>query len=239
MNIDAYREQIKLELTGGLLELEIDDAALDKIISTSFREIQRYIDTTKIVTLRYSPCIDVSEYNINVVTNVYRPYAFDGDSKFSYDNGYVVDPMYATQWQMLAGVGNLNYFQDASYNYMSWSTLQQIRNTMSTDLAFKFDRDSNKLYINISTGIPEMITIEYVPVYKDVSDVVSDFWIDVIMKHAIARTKIIVGRIRSRYTQSNALWLQDGDTMLSEGNAELAQIRTDLKASTQLVYPID
>ena len=147
--------------------------------------------------------------------------------------------MYATQWQMLAGVGNLNYFQDASYNYMSWSTLQQIRNTMSTDLAFKFDRDSNKLYINISTGIPEMITIEYVPVYKDVSDVVSDFWIDVIMKHAIARTKIIVGRIRSRYTQSNALWLQDGDTMLSEGNAELTQIRTDLKASTQLVYPID
>lgn len=52
---------------------------------------------------------------------------------------------------------------------------------------------------------PQYITIEYVPLYKDVSEVVSDYWIDIIIRMATAQAKIILGRIRSRYTQSNAL----------------------------------
>lgn len=72
MNREAYRDEIKLQLSGGLLELEIDDETIDKIINSAFREIQRYIDTTYIVTLPYSPCIDLSEYNINSISMIYR-----------------------------------------------------------------------------------------------------------------------------------------------------------------------
>lgn len=46
---------------------------------------------------------------------------------------------------------------------------------MSTDLMFKYDKHDNKLYINISGDKPNYITIEYVPLYTDVSEIVSDY----------------------------------------------------------------
>ena len=51
MDLDAYREEVKFRLTGGVLDLEIDDVALDKVIDMSFREILRYIDTTELLSL--------------------------------------------------------------------------------------------------------------------------------------------------------------------------------------------
>lgn len=117
-------------------------------------------------------------------------------------------------------------------NYAAWSTSQQIRNTLSTDLAFIYNKDSNLLYINTSTGTPTNITIEYVPRYNTVEEITSDFWVDMILRLSIALTKITLGRIRSRFTQSNALWAQDGETMLNEGNAELTDIREKLLASS-------
>ena len=81
----------------------------------------------------------------------------------------------------------------------------QIRNTTSTDLQFRFDKHTNQLYINVAMDRPQYITIEYVPLYTDVSEVVSDYWIDIIIRMATAQAKVILGRIRSRYSQSNAL----------------------------------
>ena len=117
--------------------------------------------------------------------------------------------------------------------------MAQIRNTTSTDLDFRFDKSSNNLYVNIAMNRPSTITIEYIPRFDDISEVWSDYWIDVILRLATAQSKVIVGRIRSRYKLSNALWVQDGDTMLAEGLQEVADIREKLLASTQLVYPID
>ena len=88
---------------------------------------------------------------------------------------------------------------------MTWNTLLQLRNTTSTDLAFRYDKASNKLYINIASDIPTTITIEYVPRYDTVEDINSDYWIDALMKLCVALTKVTLGRIRTRYTQSNAL----------------------------------
>jgi hypothetical protein len=147
--------------------------------------------------------------------------------------------MYAAQWQLLTGSGNMYNMQNWIYNYGAWNTLLQIRNTTSTDLQFRFDKHTNQLYINVAMDRPEYITIEYVPLYKDVSEVVSDYWIDIIVRMAAAQAKIILGRIRSRYTQSNALWTQDGEQMLEEGNTELNELREILRTQTQLNYPID
>lgn len=68
---------------------------------------------------------------------------------------------------------------------------------------------------------------------------VFDYWIDKIVQLATALTKVTLGRIRSRYTQSNALWTQDGETLLQEGNEELNTLREELRTNHQLVYPID
>jgi ribosomal protein L10 len=56
---------------------------------------------------------------------------------------------------------------------------------------------------------------------------------------AVAQTKVAVGRVRSKFKQSNALWVLDGDSLLEEGKTELTNLRQELKDSTQLVYGID
>ena len=122
---------------------------------------------------------------------------------------------------------------------MAYSTAQQIRNTLSTDLAFRYDRSKNLLYINVSMGTPQYVTVKYVPRFDDPSEIYSDYWIDMLVKMSVAMTKIILGRIRSRFTQSNALWTQDGEAILAEGTTELTAIRAELKESTQLFYPVD
>lgn len=234
----SLRDEIVFKVTGGLLQCELDEKALNTLIDSAMREIQRYIDTTRIITIPYQRCIDMTKYKVNSVSRVYRAIGFTSDNGQS-DTDLVVDPMYASQWQLLTGTGNLYNFSDYAYNYASWNTLLQIRNTTSTDLIFRYDKTDEKLYINIATNFPQKITIEYVPRYDDVSEIKSDFWIDMLTRLCVALAKVALGRIRTRYTQTGAQWAQDGETMLNEGNAELTDLRERFVKATQLNYPVD
>lgn len=243
MELADYIKEIRLKLTGDLLEFELDDNTITDIITAATRELQRYYTSTKLLTIPFKSCIDLSnpndvkgeELKVNSVVMVYRTEDLSGGNDSS---GYS-DPMQVAQWQIVSGMGNLTNFQDAVWNYSAWTTLEQIKNTISTDLSFKFDKSTNKLYINVSNGKPATITIEYIPVIQDVSEITSDYWIDMLMRLCVALTKVTVGRIRSRYTQSNALWTQDGDTILAEGREELNGLRETLLANSELTYPID
>ncbi len=238
MDMQAIKDEVRLELTGDVLDLELSDASLTKIVNKSLREIQRYIDTVALATVPFSKCIDVSTLKVSSVIGVRRSegYMVEVDAE---NQTATMDPMYASQWQMLSGLGNLHNMTDYAYNYASWNTVLQIKNTTSTDLAFHFDKISNKLYINISSNLPESITIMYIPRFDDVSQITSDFWIDNLIRLAVANSKIAVGRVRSKFKQSNALWSLDGDTLLQEGTTELTALREKLEASSQLVYGID
>ena len=114
-----------------------------------------------------------------------------------------------------------------------------MENTTSTDLANYYDKLTQKLYINVNSNLPEKITVIYVPRFDDVSQITSDFWIDVLVRMAVANAKCIVGRVRTKFKQSNALWTMDGDTLLAERTEELKTLRQELKDSTQLAYGID
>ncbi len=238
MKIDAIREEIKLRLTGGLLELELDDKALDAVINAAFRELQRYICSTRLMTLPYQSCIDLSKYHINSVSRVFRTEGYMAPAPTE-EGTSAIDPMYVAQWQLLGGTGNMYNVQNWAYNFGAWNTMLQIKNTLSTDLTFRYERYSGNLYVNVAYDRPTHITIEYVPRFDDVSEIDSDYWIDMLVRLSVALAKVTVGRIRSRYTQSNALWSQDGEALLTEGNEELTQLREYLAANTQLNYPID
>lgn len=236
--MQAIKDEIVLKLTGDVLDIELSDASLVKIINSSLREIQRYIDTFALATIPYSKCIDMRPYKANAVVKVYRGEGYINSTSTDED-AMVVDPLYASQWQILTTVGNVNNMTDFTYRLASWSSLQQIRNTMSTDLSFLYDKSAEKLYINISQDIPKEITIMYIPRFDDVSQITSDFWIDMLIRLSVATAKVTVGRVRTKFRQSNALWAMDGDTLLQEGNAELGALREELKASSQLCYPYD
>lgn len=207
--------------------------------------MQRYLSSTSLITVPFSRCIDINSIQdpegnpikISSISRVYRSQGFVAGSQ-EQNPSAAMDPMYVSQWQLLSGTGNLYNFQNYVYDYSAWNTLLQMRNTTSTDLAFRYDKASNKLYINIASNNPITITIEYVPRYDSVEEVVSDYWIDILMKLALAITKITVGRIRSRYVQSNALWQNDVN-ILQEGLDEYRSLQEYLQANLQLVYPID
>ena len=238
MNINAYIDEIKLKLTGGVLDLEITDEAISKTIYSAMREVQRYIDTTRTITIPYSSCIDLTSYNVSSVSRVYRAegyFAEDGTGIGTSPG----DPVYMAQIQMLSGNGTINGLTEFTSNYAAWNTALQIKNTVSTDLAFRYDKSSEKLYINIAFDTPPRITIEYIPVYKDVDEITSDFWIDVILNLSTGLVQIMLGRIRSRFVQSNALWTMDGEAMLAEGNKLVDETREKLRQYAQLTYGID
>lgn len=239
MDMQAVKDEIVLKLTGEVLELELTDATLTKLVNSALREVQRYIDITRIVTLPYKQCLDLSNLKISSVSRVFRAVGFATDNNGKDGTGFLLDPMYASQWQLLSGVGTTGVISDYAYNYAAYNTLLQIRNTTSTDMAFRYDKSSNLLYINVSTNTPENVTIEYVPRYDDVSEITSDYWIDITIRLACALAKVTVGRVRSKFKQTNALWELDGSQILEEGNAELLAIREHLQANSNLCYPID
>ena len=238
MTTESYIDEIKTKLTGGVLDLELTDEQLQKLLNSAFREMQRYITETRIVTIPYEKsCINLKQFNVNSVAAVYRSEGYMMSD--SIDGTSQIDPMYMAGWQTISGSGLLYNMNNVTYNLGAWNTALQIRNTLSTDLAFQYDRASQNLYVNVAFDNPKFITIEYIPRFNSVEDITSDYWIDMLCRLSTALTKVTLGRVRSKYTQSNALWTLDGATLLEEGNTELGELREHLVANTQLNYPVD
>ena len=147
--------------------------------------------------------------------------------------------MYMASWQMMSGASSLAQgVSQWAQNYASFNTALQIRNTLSTDLLFRYDKHSNLLYINCGFDKPQYITIEYVPRYNSVDEIVSDFWIDILVRLSLAICKQVIGRIRKKFQQSNALWSLYVD-ILQEGLDEEKELQELMRKSSQLVFPVD
>lgn len=237
MKLQQYVEEIKLELSGGLLELEMTDTTIAQYVTKALREVQRYIDIPKLVTVPYAPCIDLEGWKYNSIVKIYRTEGFIGNTAINKD--LPNDPMYMQQWMIYSNGGSMYNLDNYVMNYLSYNTLLQMRNTLSTDVSWKEDKEAKKLYINIAYDSPKLITIEYIPVYDSVEQIEDDYWTDIIERLALALVKIGLGRIRSFATQSNALWTLDGPTLLAEGNQELADLRQHLVDNMNFIYPID
>lgn len=240
MTMQEYIDEIRLEITGDVLELEIGDDILIKLVNKAFREVKRYIDITRLVTIPFARCINLADTELETsnIVKVYRSQSYISENN---DNNlsHITDPMYAQRWATYGGMGLAMYnLSDYIMNFASWNSLLQIRNTYSTDLYFKQDLQDKKLYINVE-DTPTKITIEYIPDFKNVEEITDPYWTDILVRLSIALTKLTLGRIRSRYTQSNALWQQDGDTLLAEANDELQTLRETLRVNNQISYPID
>lgn len=241
MDLDSIIEEIKFEVAGaGVLDLEITDEEIKLAIKKALRELERFWDETTMVTVPFASCIDLTNSALDLkeraiaIVGVYRTDAY-GD----YGGTGLADPMFAQQWMIFSNGGTMYNLNDYVLNYAAWETLLKIKNTMSTDLSFKEDKHNNKLYINHYLDTPSRITIEYVPKLTNVEQIKDEYWIDVLIRLSTALTKIALGRIRTRFTQGNALWNQDGDKMLEEGLTEYKELRETLRTNSQIIYPLD
>jgi hypothetical protein len=240
MKLEDVLDEIKLELTGHVLDMEINDETLVSVVKKSLRELERFWDETTMITVPFASCIDLDgDFFKEKVSSIVKIYRIEGVGDA--DNGVSVmnDPIQMSQFAIFSNGGTMYNLNDYVMNYASWMTMYKIKNTMSTDLAFKEDRHNKKLYINRANGSTGMITIEYIPKLTSVEDIKSDYWVDILIKYCVALTKVVLGRIRTRFAQSNALWTQDGDKILEEGNTELKELREILRLNSNMTYLID
>ena len=240
MKLEDILDEIKLELTGYILDMEITDETLVAVVKKSLRELERFWDETTMITVPFASCIDTSgdffKEKVSSIVKIYRTEGVgDNDGNLSVMN----DPIHLAQFAIFSNGGTMLNLQDYVMNYASWMTMYKIKNTMSTDMSFKEDRHNHKLYINKNSGAPRFVTIEYIPKLTCVEDIQSDYWIDILIKYCVALTKVVLGRIRTRFSQSNALWTQDGDKILEEGNTELKELRELLRLNSNMTYLLD
>ena len=239
MKLEEILDEIKVELTGYILDMEITDETLVQVINKALRELTRYWDETNMISCPFASCINLDgEFFKEKVSSIVKVYRTEGTGEATSSISAVADPVHMAQFAIFSNGGTMYNLQDYVMNYASWMTLGKIRNTISTELSFKEDRHNKKLYIN-NYQAPSMITIEYIPKLSSVEDIQSDYWIDILIKYCVALTKIVLGRIRTRFTQSNALWTQDGDKILEEGNTELKELREILRVNSNMVFLLD
>ena len=84
-----------------------------------------------------------------------------------------------------------------------------------------------------------MITIQYIPDYKDVEEITEVFWVDIILKLATGYAKQVIGRIRSKYTLNSSQYSLDGEAILAEGIKEVEDIQNFLRTNVDLAFTID
>lgn len=244
-----YIDYVKFIVTGGRTHLEIPDETIGKYVDFSLQELRRYLDETQTITVPFAKTIDLTGFPVSSVIKVYRTEGYTGDNSEGITTSDI-DPMYAQQWMAFSSGGTMYNLNNFVLNYLAYNTLLQMKSTLSTELNFReilHDRgrdpknptDKHLLYINSSYDTPTAITIEYVPAYDSVEQVTSDYWVDILKRLAVAHVKVALGRIRSKYTQNNALWSLDGETMLQEGNEELKELRETLRVNSAYMYPVD
>ena len=230
MTLAEYTDEVLFSLGGTVLDIEIEKD-IPRCVNKAFREVKQYVTTPAYMTIPFAAqsqgiggTIDLKDKNVYSVINVMRPDTYNSLSM------NIVD------------VFGLNYIYSAVTNMDAYAQrmlrLQQM-NTISTDLDFVWDAHRKQLSVTMNPPYTNMITIQYIPDYKDVEEITEVFWVDIILKLATAYAKQVLGRIRSKYTLNSSQYSLDGETLLNEANTEIQEVQTFLKTNVDLAFPID
>ena len=205
----------------------VENIEVEKAVLIAFRELKRYIKTPVDKTVPYSPRIHLPSVGIHTVNVLYvhsaRPRI--GLTLGTIESGNV--------FQVAASVNTYSAIgQTSSINIdpiVTEMAMAQVRNTLSTDFQWKYDVDNQVVYCAHRDPRPTHVNIRYVPDYQDVSEINSPTWVDYLIRLSEANMKKALGRIRSKYTVEGTNVSLDGETLLSEANAELEKIREELE----------
>ena len=209
----------------------VENLDIKRAVMIAFRELKRYMKTPVDKTVPFSTRIDLKKLGIKLVKvlYVYASTPRIGLTMNSIDSGNV--------FQVAASVNTYSAIgQTSAINIDPIVTemgMAQVRNTVSNEFQWKHDPQNDVVYCTHRDPRPATVTVRYVPKYEDVSEIVSDTWIDYLVRMRTANMKVALGRSRSKYTIEGSNVSLDGDTLLSEANAELEAIRSELDQKKQ------
>ena len=225
--MDEYVSKISFML-GFPANKNNEQVDISQAVDIAFKELREYMKTPCNKTVPFATRLDLVALGINT-TNVLYVQAAEpriGLSLTAIDSSNVFQV--ATAVNISSGYGNGNTLNIDPI--MSQLALQQTRNALSTDLQWSYDQPNQVVYVTHRAPIPATITIRYVPIFSDVSEIVEPTWINYLLRLGLAYAKISLGRTRSKYVIEGSNVSLDGDNLLTEGNAELEAIRNELKA---------
>lgn len=210
---------IEVQLGAPVLELELTPENIKLIIEQAFDEIVHYMTDLYTVTVSYAQCIDLKDYNVDAVECVMRA------------NDSVMTGMTFVYPYM--GLNNIT----GSYNLEGYAdALLSVRNmnTISTDMDFHWDKPNRKLYVVANPNVPAYVTIVFKPEYFNVEDIREQYWETQLRRLALGMSKVVLGRIRSKYKSSTTKFELDGDTLLAEGTTEIEAVRQRLDSNKDI-----
>lgn len=205
----------------------VEGLQIEKAVMIAFQELKRYMRTTVEKTVPFSTRLDLVALGIHTkkVLNVQAAQPRIGLTMSSIDSGNVFQV--AASVNVYSAIGNTSSINIDPI--MSEMAMAQVRNTLGTDFQWSYDKLNQVVYCTHRDPRPSLVTIRYVPDYQDVSEIVGETWINYLIRMATANMKLALGRTRSKYTIEGSNVSLDGETLLSEANEELSQIREELR----------
>lgn len=212
-------QYIENQLGAQVLDLELNPEQIKQIVEQAFEELVHYMTDLYQVTVPYAQCIDLSKYNIDSIESVWR----GSDSVLT----GVPFQMPAIDLMNVTGMYNME-------EYMNAIAVKRNLSILATDMEFQWDKPNRKLYVYANPNIPSYVTVNFKPEYYSVEDIREQYWETQLRKLALGMTKVILGRIRSKYTSRSSKFELDGQTLLAEGNAEIQAVREHLDSNKDI-----
>ena len=226
MTIDEVVDQVSFML-GLPANDNVEGLQLKRAVQIAFQELKRYMKTPVDKTVPFSTRIKLSDVGI-ITKNVLYVQAAQpriGLTMSSIDSGNVFQVAAAVN--TYSAIGNTSTINIDPI--MTEMAMAQVRNTLSTDFQWRYDSNNDVVYCTHRDPRPAQITIRYVPDYQDVSEIKSNMWINYLLRLSEANMKKALGRTRSKYKVEGSNVTLDGETLLTEANAELEAIRAELE----------
>lgn len=226
--VSDYVNYIKVQMGGSVVSLACEKDLPYIVEKIAFEDLKNYMQTIHTMTVGYAPTINLEGKKVANVKYVLR----------NVNNSTTITGMdtnlfiYQTQGQY--GINNAAMDQ-ITYNLL----INQVKNTISTDMDFQYDKQNEVLYIYSQYPIPAAVTIGYVPEFEKVEEIYTPYWMSYLKRFAVAYTKEAEGRIRSKYTISSGTYNLDGNTLLSEAQNELSAIRNELDSNVNIMHTMN
>ena len=186
-------------------------------------------DTTTQTLTSITPVIG----NFDDLTKQYRKvidvYSFDEASNTSVQNLFTIEQSLAQQTYFSYAMGNYGF------DLISWYILKQWLETRSKMLSiqrtFKFDERTQHLVLYPEPKVNETFYGVFAAyVERPIRDVIKEPWV---FQYALALTKIVIGRVRSKFTGTQLFGGGTLDTsLLQEGLAEKKELEQMLLTGT-------
>lgn len=230
MEMSEIVTQMSFEL-GLPANQNIEELEPETAVTIAFRELKRYMKTPVEYTVPFQTRMDLVKLGIKTrrVLAVIPAYPRLGLSMGTIDSGNVFQV--AAAMNAFAQVGNASSMNIDPI--MIELGMAQVRNTISTDFQWHYDINNQIVMCTHRDPRPAVVTIRYVPDYQDVSEINNMTWIDYLIRLAEAHWKKAIGRARSKYKIEGSNVQLDGELLLSEANAELEQLRSELESKKQ------